>query len=459
MTAQTEAPAAHAGAFGRTRLRKEDERLITGQTSWTDNITLPGMLHIAFLRSPFAHARITSVDVSAARSAPGVIAAFSGADFADEQGSLPCAWPVTPDIVIPAHPPMATEEVRYVGEAVACVVARDRYAAADAVSAVDVEYEPLPPVLDIRTALDEASPKVHEAGNKSFEWVFANGDMEAAFRDAPVVLERTYRQQRLIPAAMEPRAVVCSCVGGEFTLWSATQIPHVLRVMLALVTGIGEQNIRVIAPDVGGGFGSELRVTAKEVLSLLVTRRLGRPVKWTESRSEGNMTVHHGRDQWQRISIAADSDGRIRGLQVDLLADMGAYLMLVTRGVPLLGAFMFPAIYKMDAYSFRCTGVFSTKMPTDAYRGAGRPEATFAIERIMDDLAAELGMEPLELRERNWIRHEEFPYTTIAGLTYDSGNYEAATAKAKELFRYDELRKEQADRNARGDSVRLGIGI
>jgi carbon-monoxide dehydrogenase large subunit len=457
MTAPTEAP--QAPELGRARPRKEDARLVTGQTNWTDNIILPGMLHMAFLRSPHAHARITSVDVSAARQMPGVIAVFSGADFADEQGSLPCAWPVTADIVIPDHPPMATDEVRYVGEAVAVVVARDRYAAADAVEAIEIDYEPLPPVLDIRTALDEGAPKVHEAGNKSYEWTLANGDTDAAFRDAPVVLERTYRQQRLIPSAMEPRAVVASCVGGEFTLWSSTQIPHVLRVMLALVTGIGEQNIRVIAPDVGGGFGSKLQVTAEEVLAVLVTRRLGRPVKWTESRSEGNMTVHHGRDQWQRVRIAADADGRLRGLSVDILADMGAYLMLLTPGVPLLGGFMFPAIYKMDAYSFRCTGVFTTKVPTDAYRGAGRPEATFGIERIMDDLAAELGIEPLELRARNWIAHEEFPYSTLAGLQYDSGNYEAATAKARELFRYDELRKEQSERNSRGDPVRLGIGI
>ena len=459
MTTQTETKQAPGAELGKARLRKEDERLITGQTNWTDNIVLPGMLHIAFLRSPFAHARITSVDVSAARGEPGVIAAYSGADFAGEQGSLPCAWPVTPDIVIPAHPPMATEEVRYVGEAVACVVARDRYAAADALAAIEIDYEPLEPVLDIRTALDDGSPKVHEAGNKSFEWVFANGDLDAAFRDAPVVLERNYRQQRLIPSAMEPRAVVCSCVGGEFTLWSATQIPHVLRVMLALVTGIPEQNLRVIAPDVGGGFGSKLQVTAEEVLAVLIARKLGRPVKWTESRSEGNMTVHHGRDQWQRIRIAAERDGKIRGLSVDLLADMGAYLMLVTPGVPLLGAFMFPSIYKMDAYSFRCTGIFTTKMPTDAYRGAGRPEATFAIERIVDELAAELEIEPLELRERNWIKHEEFPYTTICGLTYDSGNYEAATAKARDLFGYDDLRAEQQRRRASGDPVQLGIGI
>src|SRR5580700_4722545 len=440
--------------IGKPRARKEDARLVTGQTNWTDNIQLPGLVHVAYLRSPMAHARITSVDVSAARGTSGVIAAFSGADFAAEQGSLPCAWPVTP-----AHPPMATDEVRYVGEIVACVVARDRYAAADALELIDVEYEPLPAVLDMEAALAEGSPKVHEAGNKSFVWPFAQGDLDAAFRDAPVVIERTYRQQRLIPCAMEPRATVAAMVGDEITLWTATQIPHVLRFLIAAVLGIPEQNIRVIAPDVGGGFGSKLQVTAEEFLAVLLARKLGRPVKWTESRSEGNLAVHHGRDQLQRIKVAADRDGRLRGLSVDLLADMGAYLMLVTPGVPLLGAFMFPAIYKMDAYSFRCTGVFTTKMPTDAYRGAGRPEATYAIERIMDELAAELGVDPLEIRERNWIRHEEFPYTTIATLVYDSGNYEAATARAKELFGYDALRQEQAERNLDNDSVRLGIGV
>ena len=457
MTTDTQAPA--AAEIGKARVRKEDARLVTGQTNWTDNLTQPGMLYMSFARSPFAHARITRVDLSAARAMPGVIAAFSGADFAGEQGSLPCAWPVTPDIVIPDHPPMATEEVRYVGEAVACVVARSRYEASDAMQVIDVDYEPLPPVLDIRTALDENSPKVHEAGNKSYEFMLANGDVDAAFAGAPVVLERNYRQQRLIPAAMEPRAVLCAPSGDEFTIWSATQIPHVLRTMLALVTGIPEHKLRVIAPDVGGGFGSKLQVTAEEVLTLLVARKLGKPVKWSESRSEGNLTIHHGRDQWQRIRIAAERDGRIRGLAVDLLADMGAYLMLVTPGVPLLGAQLFNGIYKMDAYSFRCIGVFTTKMPTDAYRGAGRPEATFAIERIMDELAAELGMDPLELRQRNWITHEEFPYATISGLNYDSGNYEAATARARELFGYQELRQEQEQRRANNDPVQLGIGV
>ncbi|GAA4528161.1 xanthine dehydrogenase family protein molybdopterin-binding subunit [Nonomuraea ferruginea] len=444
---------------GKARRRKEDARLLTGRTRWTDNLQQPGMLHVAFLRSPMAHARITGVDVSAARELPGVVAVFAGQDVAGEQGSLPCAWPVSDDIVIPEHPPMAVTEVRYTGEIVACVVATDRFKAADALEAIEVDYEPLPPVIDLETALSPDSPKVHETGNQAFSVKITSGDLDAAFRDAPVVIDRTYVQQRLIGAAMEPRAVLVSTDGDTFTMWTSTQIPHVLRVMLAMVTGVPEHRLRVIAPDVGGGFGTKLQVTAEEVLCLLLCRKLGKPVKWAESRTEGNLAVHQGRGQLQHIRLAADADGRIRGLQVDLLADMGAYLMLVTPGVPMLGATMFNGIYKMDAYEFACKGVFTTKMPTDAYRGAGRPEATFAIERIMDELAAELRLDPIEVRRRNWIKHEEFPYTTIAGLTYDSGNYEAATDKALQLFGYDKLRAEQADRRDRGDPVQLGIGV
>ncbi|MDT0304421.1 xanthine dehydrogenase family protein molybdopterin-binding subunit [Streptomonospora wellingtoniae] len=463
MTTAPEAP--RTDQVGSPRLRKEDARLITGQTNWTDNIQQTGMLHVAFLRSPHAHARIVAVDTSAAMQQPGVTAAFSGADFAEEQGSLPCAWPVTEDMALPEHPPMAVDEVRYVGEAVACVVARDAYAAADALEAVDVEYEPLPAVVDMEAALAEDSPLVHagsgqgQGRNKAFVWPFTAGDVDTAFGGADIVLNRRYHQQRLIPAAMEPRSVVCRPEGDSFTLWSATQVPHILRLMLAMTTGVPEHKLRVIAPDVGGGFGSKLQVTAEEVLALLLARRLRKPVKWTETRTEGFQTTHHGRDQIQDISIAADADGRIRGLKVDLLADMGAYMMLVTPGVPVLGAFMFPGIYKMDAYSFSCTGVFTTKMPTDAYRGAGRPEATYGIERIMTELADEIGMDPMELRRRNWIRHEEFPHTGVAGLTYDSGNYEAATDRATELFDYDGLRAEQRRRRDSGDPVQLGIGI
>ncbi|MEN3362443.1 MAG: aerobic carbon-monoxide dehydrogenase large subunit [Mycobacteriales bacterium] len=447
---------------GQARRRKEDARLLTGQTRWTDNIALPGLLHIALVRSPIAHARVTRVDVAAARQRPGVLAAFTGADLAAELGTLPCAWPVTADMVHPDHRPLATDEVRHVGEAVAVVVARDRYAAADALEAVEVDYEPLPVVTDMTEALrDEVLVHADKGTNKTFLWPFDGGDYDAARAKADVVVSRRYIQQRLIPAAMEPRAVVVEPIAsaGEYTVYSATQIPHILRIMLALTTGIAEQKIRVIAPDVGGGFGSKLNVYAEEVIALVVAKRLGRPVKWTESRSEGFQATIHGRDQIQDIEIAATRDGTILGVSVDLKADMGAYLQLVTPGVPILGAFMYNAIYKMEGYRFRCTGVFTNKTPTDAYRGAGRPEATYAIERIVTELAVELGMDPIELRRKNWIRHEEFPYTTVAGLTYDSGNYEAATGKALGLFGYDELRAEQARRRESGDPVQLGIGI
>ncbi|MEU6607733.1 molybdopterin cofactor-binding domain-containing protein [Streptomyces shenzhenensis] len=453
-----------AREVGRSRLRKEDARLITGQTNWTDNIQVTGLLQLAVLRSPMAHARIGRVDVSPALDRPGVVAAFSGADLADGLGSLPCAWPVTEDIVLPGHPPIAVDEVRHAGDPVAVVVARDRYAAADALEAIEVDYEPLPPVLDLEAALADDAPLVHadKGTNRSYVWPLATGENFAAVRErAEVTVKRRYHQQRLIPNAMEPRAVVVTplAASGEYTVYSATQIPHILRIMLATVTGVPEHKLRVIAPDVGGGFGSKLQVYGEEAIALAVARRLGRPVKWTESRSEGYLATHHGRGMIQDVEVAATREGRLLGLKVDLIADMGAYLMLVTPGIPILGAFMYPGIYKMDAYEFTCTGVFTTRTPTDAYRGAGRPEATFAIERIMDELAAELGLDPVELRRRNWIRHEEFPYTTIAGLTYDSGDYEAATDKALALFGYDGLRAEQRERNARGDTVRLGIGV
>ncbi|MCV2490115.1 xanthine dehydrogenase family protein molybdopterin-binding subunit [Geodermatophilus sp. YIM 151500] len=452
---------------GKPRRRKEDARLITGRTLWTDNLVLPGLLHMSVVRSPVAHARITGIDVSAAQQAPGVLAVLTGRDLADEQGSLPCAWPVTPDMVNPGAPAVAVDQVNHVGEAVAVVVARSRAAAADALELVDVDYEPLPPVLDMEAALAEGADLVHPgtASNRSYHWVFDGGeagtaaDTEQAFADAEVVVSRRFVQQRLIPAFMEPRSVVVQPQGDNYTVWSATQVPHILRLMLSMVTGIPEHKVKVIAPDVGGGFGGKLQVTPEEVLTLLAARRVGRPVKWTETRSESLMSAHHGRDQIQYIDIAADREGNVKGLRCRILADMGAYLRLITPGVPVLGAFMFIGIYKFPAYRFECDGVFTTKTPTDAYRGAGRPEATFAIERIMDELAVELGMDPLEVRRKNWIRAEEFPFTTAAGLEYDSGDYEAATQKALELIGYDELRAEQRRRRESGDPVQLGIGF
>jgi carbon-monoxide dehydrogenase large subunit len=453
--------------IGKSRLRKEDDRLITGRTRWTDNMTLNGMLHMAILRSPVAHATITNIDTSAAKAMPGVVAVYTGADFADEQGSLPCAWPITPDMKSPPAPSLAVDRVNFAGEAVAVIVARTAYEAADAVNAVDVDYSDLPVVLDMRAAIADGADLVHPdlGTNSSATWVFdsgeagTGGDVEQAIADAEVVVERTFRQQRLVPAFMEPRSTVVDPTGAQFTMWSATQIPHILRLMLALTLGVPEHKVRVIAPDVGGGFGGKLQVTPEEILTFLVARRLAKPVKYTESRSESVQAAHHGRDQIQKLTLTARKDGTVTGLKVELLADMGAYLRLVTPGVPILGAFMFNAIYKFPAYRFVCTNVFTNKVPTDAYRGAGRPEATFAIERMMDELAAELGVDPMAVRRQNWITHDEFPFTTVCGLTYDTGNYEAATDKATELFDYDGLRAEQAKRRADNDPVQLGIGI
>ncbi|MGH3585183.1 MAG: xanthine dehydrogenase family protein molybdopterin-binding subunit, partial [Pseudonocardia sp.] len=274
-----------------------------------------------------------------------------------------------------------------------------------------------------------------------------------------VVVRRRFRQQRLIPAFMEPRSIVVDPSGEQLVITTSTQVPHILRTMTAVTLGVSESKIRVIAPDVGGGFGGKIHVSPEEMLCVLLAQKLGKPIKHTETRSESLLAAHHGRDQIQDIAIAAKKDGTVTALDVKLLADMGAYLGLVTPGVPILGAFMFNAIYKIPAYRFDCTNVFTTKTLTDAYRGAGRPEATFAIERIMDELAHELGRDPMELREQNWIKHEEFPYTTVATLTYDSGNYEAATQKAMDLFDYAGLRREQEERRRSGDKVQLGIGI
>jgi carbon-monoxide dehydrogenase large subunit len=450
---------------GAARRRKEDARLITGHTNWTDNITLPGMLHLAILRSPHAHARITSVDTAPALSRPNVVAAFSGADVAAVQGSLPCAWPVTEDIVHPDRPPLAVDTVRFHGEAVAVVVARDRASAVDAMEAIEVSYEPLPAVLDLEPAVAEGSPLVHpdKGTNRSYTWIFdsaaAGTGTDVAAADAEVVIERRYVQQRLIPAFMEPRSVIVDPGMGDYTIWSATQIPHILRVFYALLTGTPEHKIRVIAPDVGGGFGGKLQVTPEELIAFMAARRVGRPVKYTETRSDTMLSAHHGRDMIQNVRLTARRDGTVTGLSVKLLANMGAYLGLVGPGVPILGAFMYNAIYKFPAYRFECSGVFTNTTITDAYRGAGRPEATYAIERVMDELAVEVGLDPIEVRRRNWIKKEEFPFTSVAGLVYDSGDYDAATDKALSLLGYDAMRAEQAARRESGDPVQLGIGI
>ena len=449
-------------AIGRPIRRKEDARLLTGRTNWTDNIQLPGTLHMSLLRCPMAHAKIVNIDTSAALAAEGVVAVYTGKDFPELPGST-CVWPVTDEIVMSHFPAICLDEVKFGGDVVAVVLATEKYLSVDALDLIDVDYEPLPAVVDMEDALKPGSPLVHsdKGTNECYVAKMPCGDYEAAKAKADRVVKRRFINQRLIPSPMEPRAVVAAPMGmsDEITIWTSTQIPHVLRVLLALLTGIPENNLRVVAPDVGGGFGAKLQINREEVLAVVLAQKLGRPIKWTETRSEHMVGTHHGRDQIQDIEMAVMNDGTLVGMKVDLLADMGAYLQIITPGTPLLGMFMYSGIYKMEALDFTCTGVYTTKTPTDAYRGAGRPEATYAIERIMDEVAFELGIEPLELRKKNWIKHEEFPYTQIAGLTYDTGNYEAATERALELFGYDELRAEQAERRAAGGPVQLGIGI
>jgi len=483
--------------------RKEDPALVTGRANWTDNIRLPGMLHATILRSPYAHAKITSIDASAAREQPGVVAVFTGRDLMHEWKGNPTntqamtgyaldlsergdgqgpsvtesggsedipddqhtflGWPVTEDIKVPNHFPVAVQEINFAGEPVAVVVATDRYRAQDALEFIDVEYEPMDVVMDLEAAVQPGSPLVHEefGTNESYTWELVNGEIDEAFDGADIVVKERYLQQRLIPNAIETRGVVANPdpLNGGFTVYSSTQVPHILKAVMATYLGVPEQRIRVVAPNVGGGFGSKLNVYSEEVLTTVLARKLATPVKWIEDRSENYLATIHGRGQVQDIEVAADSEGRIRGMRVNLLADMGAYLQIFTPGIPILGAFMYPGVYDFPAYSFSCTGVFTNKTPTDAYRGAGRPEAAFAVERIMDALARETGLDPAEVRRRNFYEPFDEPTTTPAGIMYDSGNYQETLRRVIELSRYEELREEQRRRREANDPVQLGIGF
>ena len=442
--------------------RKEDARLLRGETRWVDNMTLPGMLWMAVVRSPYAHAKIGNVDLEKALAADGVVAAFSGAQLAEEwAGSLPCAWPVTGDCRIPQHRPLASDKARYAGDGVAVVVAESRALAKDAAELVEVDYEPLPAVTDVGEAKSDSAPLVHDEydENRAYTWTLQNGEIDRLFSEAAVTVKEHYRQQRLIPNAIEPRSVLVQPVRAtdEYTMWSATQVPHIARVTLSGTTGIPETKLRVIAPDVGGGFGSKLNVYAEEALCLVLARRLGLPIKWTEERSEAYLATIHGRDVLQEIELAASAEGKITAVRVRLTAAMGAYMQLVSPGIPLLGAWLYAGCYDVEGYDFECVGVFTNTTPTDAYRGAGRPEATYAIERAVDTLARKLEMDPVELRRKNFIT--EFPAPIASGLEIDSGDFHASLDKALELLDYDGLRAEQSERRGRSDPKQIGIGL
>jgi carbon-monoxide dehydrogenase large subunit len=448
--------------IGQSVERKEDAKLLTGESRFIDDLTLPGMVWAAVVRSPYAHARITSVDLSKALEAEGVVAAFSGSDLAEDwKATLPCVWLVTEDTKQPFHRPLATDKARHQGDGVAVVLAESRALAKDAAELVEVEYEPLDPVIDPEAALADGAPLVHDefGTNHCYTWALKTDNADSVFADAPVTVKERYRQQRLVPNAMEPRGVLAQHLPAqdEYTLWSATQIPHIARFWLSITCGIPESKLRVIAPDVGGGFGSKLNVYAEEALALALARRIGRPVKWIEERSEAYLATIHGRDHWQEIELAADEDGKIRGVRVRLTVGLGAYLQLVTAGTPILGAWVYGGAYDVEAYDFECVGVFTTATPTDAYRGAGRPEATYAVERAVDALARKLEMDPVELRRKNFIT--EFPKDIASGLTIDSGDFRGALDRALELLDYEGFRREQAERRERGDAKELGIGF
>ncbi len=450
---------------GTRLLRKEDPVLLTGEGRYTDDLQIPGALHMAVVRSPFAHARITSIDTAEAEASPGVVAVYTGADLADLWADqMPSAWPVTDDMVNPPHFPVTQDKARYVGDAVAVVLAESNVAARDAVDLVDVDYDPLPAVVDLEAALTDEVVIHEDAGtNKSYTWDLEIDEaaVTKAFDEAAHTVTGKFVQQRLLPMPMEPRAVACvpEPFGGGVTLYSATQIPHILKVMTAVTLGMSEADIRVVAPAVGGGFGSKLEVYAEELLCTALAHKLKRPVRWLEERSENAQATIHGRGQIQEIDLAADADGKVTGVRVRLLADMGAYLQLITPGIPLLGSFLYCGVYDVPAFSFTCTGVFTTMTPTDAYRGAGRPEATYAIERGMDLLAREVGVDPAEIRRRNYITTDQFPYTAVTGLEYDSGNHESGAEIALDLAGYDDLRAEQEQRRSEGGTKHLGIGM
>tara|TARA_B100000745_G_scaffold123027_1_gene79893 strand:- start:3644 stop:5989 length:2346 start_codon:yes stop_codon:yes gene_type:complete len=448
-------------AFGRALKRKEDPRLITGQGTYVEDVTLTGMLHMVLVRSPLAHALIKSIDTSEALKFPGVAAVFTGEDLKEELGSLPCGW-VVPDTKEVPHPPLAVDRVRYVGDAVVAVLAESAAQASDAASLVDVEYEELDAVIEMNDALADGAVQLHEdaPNNTAFEWEVDAGSISEAKSSSDVVVTQRFVNQRLIPTAMENRGVVVDYNAGtnQITMWTSTQIPHLVRVLLALVTGHPEHLIRVIAPDVGGAFGSKLYLYAEEVIAPIIARNLRSPVKWVESRSEGYLATTHGRDHITDIEIAGNKDGTITGLDVRTLANMGAYLSTFAPLVPTwLYGLMLSGPYKIPNIYCKVIAPFTNTTPVDAYRGAGRPEATYAVERAVDLFAQEIGMDPAEVRKINFIPPFEDGYEVATTVSYDSGNYIASFERALEMVGYSDFRKEQ--QAAREQGKLLGIGL
>jgi carbon-monoxide dehydrogenase large subunit len=448
--------------FGSGIRRREDPRLITGSATYTDDFALPGMVHAAMLRSPHAHARIRRIGADRARKAPGVLAVYTGRDVAVLK-PVPCAWLLpNANLKIAVYEAICTETVRYVGDIVAVVVAETIYQAYDALDLIEVDYEPLPSVTDPELALRTGAPQLHAdvPNNEAFHWVVAGGDVDAAFRNAEIVIKERIVQQRLIPNAMEPRAALAQWSGasGELTVWNTTQNPHILRFLSSVVTGVPEDKLRVIAPEVGGGFGSKIAAYPADFVTMFCAMQLGRPVKWAETRSENFQATTHGRGHVQEVELAARKDGTILGLRATSWSGMGAYLSTAAPGIPtILHGLMLSGVYDIPAIKEDVYGVYTNGTPIEAYRGAGRPEATFMVERMVDKLAKTLGLDPVAVRLKNMIPRFENGHAVITGLSYDSGDYPMQLKKLVDHIKYKDLRREQQEARAKGRIVGIGI--
>lgn len=445
--------------------RREDPALITGKARYTDDLQLPGMVYATILRSPYAHATIKNIDTSAAAAMPGVLGVYTAKDIEDSgvPGGVPVGW-LLPDLKTPEHYMLAKDTARYVGDGVALVVAEDRYTAHDALEAIVVDYAPQPAAIDMKAAIQGGAAQVHgdAPNNIAFDWEIGDKEKtDAAFANAAHVAHLEMINNRLIPNAMEPRAVLADYnnITGDLAVYMTTQNPHIHRLLMSLASlGLPEHKIRVIAPEVGGGFGSKIHHYADEALTSWASMQVGRPVKWVATRSETYLTDAHGRDHVTTAELAIDGDGKILGLRVDTLANMGAYLSTFAPAVPtyLYGTLM-SGEYDIHAIHCHVLGVFTHTVPVDAYRGAGRPEATFVVERLMDEAARVSGIDPAEIRRRNFVQPDQFPYPTQVALEYDSGNYEGTLDLALKHIGYDSFRKEQAE--ARKNGRYLGIGL
>jgi aerobic carbon-monoxide dehydrogenase large subunit len=444
---------------GKPIKRTEDPRLIQGLAHYVDDIRLPDTQHAAFLRSIHAHARIKKVDTTAALKLPGVVAVYTGKDL-QKVGAVPCGAAI-PDMKLPDHRVLATNKVYFVGHPIAVVVAENKFAARDALDLIDVDYEVLPVVTDEEKAADPKSPVIHEqfGTNIAYKLTAGEGDVDAAMKASDKIIKQKILNKRLAPIAMEPRGVLARYYPGEqeLTLWTSTQIPHLCRTSVAVMLGMPENKLRLITPEVGGGFGSKLNVYAEEAVLGWISMQTGRPVKWIEGRRENMQATIHGRGQVGYVEIGCKKDGTITALRYNVFADMGSYFQLLTPAIPTLTGLMLSGCYKIPAIQMNVVATFTNKMSTDAYRGAGRPEATYVIERAADLVAAELGMDPVEVRRKNFPQPNEFPFKTATGLFYDSGNYQGALDKALKMADYTKLREDQ--KKARKEGRLMGIGL